>query len=162
MTAIGFSGHDHSACISDALASAEARCRENGWRLTPMRRRVLELLLSEHRALGAYDLLKLLAEEGQPRQPPVVYRALAFLTEHGFAHKIERLNSYVACAHPGSAHSPIFLICSACDKVAETTSPSGNPLEAAAREAGFAMEAAAIEASGTCPECRARQNEPAE
>ncbi len=47
---LGFAQHDHSACVGDTLAAAEARCAADGLRFTPVRRRVLEILLQEHRA----------------------------------------------------------------------------------------------------------------
>ena len=56
-------------------------CHKQKLQLTPARRKVLELLLQEHRALGAYDILDLLREAGFNSQPPVAYRALDFLVE---------------------------------------------------------------------------------
>ena len=100
MDPIGFSSHDHTHCITDNMAQIEAHCAKEGLQLTPVRRRVLEILLHEHRALGAYDILDKLRSEGLGSQPPVAYRALDFLVTHGFAHKIERLNAFVACANP--------------------------------------------------------------
>ncbi|MEO0915505.1 MAG: transcriptional repressor [Pseudomonadota bacterium] len=136
------------------MAAAEERCANEGLRFTPVRRKVLELLLREHRAIGAYALLDLLREAGFPSQPPVAYRALDFLSEHGFAHKIERLNAFVACAHPGANHSPAFMICRKCDAVAEAFSaPAKGALGAAARAAGFQIERTVVEAEGICPAC---------
>ena len=63
------------------------------------------MLLQEHRALGAYAILDRLRDAGFGSQPPVAYRALDFLVENGFVHKIERLNAFVACSHPGASHS---------------------------------------------------------
>ena len=94
---LGFSRHDHSACVNDTIAAAEARCNAEGLRFTPVRRKVLEILLQEHRALGAYIILDKLREDGFGSQPPVAYRALDFLVANGFAHKIERLNAFIAC-----------------------------------------------------------------
>ncbi len=153
-TSFGFSTHDHDACVDQAFAVVEARCLEHGLRLTPVRRKVLELLLKEHKALGAYAILDLLREAGFGSQPPVAYRALDFLVAHGFVHKIERLNAFVACAHPGQTHSPAFLICRLCDAVAEAQSlPARSALSAAARTAGFTVERTVIEAEGVCPKC---------
>lgn len=122
--------------------------------MTPVRRKVLELLLQEHRALGAYAILDLLREAGFGSQPPVAYRALDFLVEHGFVHKVERLNAFVACAHPGLSHSPAFMICRLCDAVAEARSaPSKGELGDAARAAGFQIERTVVEAEGLCPSC---------
>lgn len=151
---LGFAKHDHAACVKQALSEAEARCAREGLRLTPVRRKVLELLLQEHRALGAYAILDLLRDAGFGSQPPVAYRALDFLSEHGFVHKIERLNAFVACAHPGQSHSPAFMICRLCDAVAEAQSaPAKGALGEAARAAGFHIEKTVVEAEGVCPAC---------
>jgi len=152
----GFEPHDHHACVTDALSAVEEACAARGLRLTPVRRRSLEILLESHVALGAYDLLERLAAEGLGNKPPVAYRALNFLTEQGFAHRIERLNAYVACTHPeaGAGHGAAFLICKSCHKVAETL-PGDGPLGVGASGAGFAVDDAVMEARGTCSVCRA-------
>lgn len=152
--AIGFQEHDHQTCVETALTSVEARCSAEGLRLTPVRRKVLEMLLQEHRALGAYAILDWLRAEGFGSQPPVAYRALDFLVQNGFVHKIERLNAFVACSHPGQSHSPAFMICRKCDAVAEAQSaPTKGVLGAAARAAGFEIERTVVEAEGICPDC---------
>ena len=136
------------------MAQIEAHCAKEGLQLTPVRRRVLEILLHEHRALGAYDILDKLRSEGLGSQPPVAYRALDFLVTHGFAHKIERLNAFVACAHPGEVHDPAFLICRKCDGVAEAQTKSARgQLGSSAEIAGFQIERAVLEAVGVCPNC---------
>ncbi|AHD11650.1 Fur family transcriptional regulator [Phaeobacter gallaeciensis] len=155
MDPIGFHAHDHSHCISDGIAVADAHCRANGLQFTPVRRRVLEILLQAHRAMGAYDLLDILRSEGLGSQPPIAYRALDFLVKNGFAHKIERLNAFVACSHPGDDHAPVFMICRTCNAVAEAPSQTSNGrLGAAAREAGFLIERTVMEAEGLCPKCQ--------
>ncbi len=150
-----FAHHDHAHCAGDGLARAEALVAEKGVRLTPVRRRVLEILLEAHRALGAYDVLQRLAAEGFGNQPPVAYRALDFLVEQGLAHRIRRLNAFTACMHPGTAHAPAFLICRVCDAVAEApAAPVHAALDDAAAALGFVIERSNIEASGLCPTCR--------
>ncbi|MBT0956089.1 transcriptional repressor [Alphaproteobacteria bacterium KMM 3653] len=154
MDAIGFDAHNHSACIATGVAQAEAYCAERKLQFTPVRRRVLEILLKEHRAMGAYDLLPILAAEGLGSQPPVAYRALDFLLQNGFCHKIERLNAFIACVHPDRKHAPAFLICRNCDSVAEAhTDLAGSPLAEAASAAGFTIERTVVEAEGICPSC---------
>lgn len=155
MDPIGFSHHDHADCIAQNMAQVEEHCAQARLQLTPVRRRVLEILLQEHRALGAYDILDRLRVEGLGSQPPVAYRALDFLVSHGFAHKIERLNAFVACAHPGEIHDPAFLICRKCDAVAEAnTKTEQGQLGSSAKIAGFQIERAVIEAEGVCPNCK--------
>ncbi|WP_417719730.1 transcriptional repressor [Salipiger sp.] len=154
MDTLGFARHDHDACIAQALATAEESCAAQALQFTPQRRRMLEILLQEHRAMGAYELLDVLRAEGQGAQPPTVYRALDFLVAHGFAHKIERLNAFVACAHPGERHAPAFLVCRSCKAVAEM--PSRRIAEAV-REASaglaFVLDRIVVEAEGLCPRC---------
>ncbi len=155
MADLSFTNHDHGACISGGVARADAACRAAGLQFTPVRRRVLEILLHEHRAIGAYDVLEFLRDEGLGSQPPVAYRALDFLVKNGFAHKIERLNAFVACTHAGTEHMPVFLICRVCDTVAETQwAPDQSELGQAADAIGFEVDAVVVEALGTCPNCR--------
>ena len=152
---LAFREHEHARCVQTTLARAEALLAVDGARLTPVRRRTLEILLEAHAALGAYEVLERLAADGFGKQPPVVYRALDFLVDHGLAHRIRRINAFAACMHPGAAHQPVFLICRGCKAVAEA--PAGGlrqALETAAGDVGFAVERASIEASGLCPLCR--------
>ena len=152
----GFAHHDHTHCIADCVAVVETACAEAGLRLTDQRRRVLEILLRDHRALGAYQILEELRRDGLAAQPPVAYRALDFLVGHGFAHKVERLNAFVACTHPGDDHAPVFLICRLCRTVAEAPAGSAaGAVDAVVQSTGFAVETATIEAVGLCPDCAA-------
>ncbi|WP_373354664.1 transcriptional repressor [Pseudoroseicyclus sp. CXY001] len=153
---LGFETHDHRGCIREGVAQAEETCLSEGLQFTPHRRRVLEILLAEHRALGAYEILDQLREEGLAAQPPVAYRALDFLVKHGFAHRIERLNAFIACTHMDEAHTPAFLICRGCKSVAEATAElSRGRLGQVAGEAGFEIERVVVEAEGLCPACQA-------
>jgi len=155
MGSIGFKTHDHASCISDCIAVADSQCKAQGLQLTPVRRRVLEILLQQHQSLGAYEILDRLRNEGLGSQPPVAYRALDFLVKHGFAHKIERLNAFIACTHPGQSHAPVFMICRLCNAVAETHTDLGKgQLGQLARNAGFQIERTVVEAEGLCPTCQ--------
>jgi Fur family transcriptional regulator, zinc uptake regulator len=145
-----FAGHDHASCRAQAMAVAEATCAARGAQFTPVRRRTLEILLESHAAMGAYDVLARLSAEGMGSQPPVAYRALGFLLDHGLAHRVERLNAFVACAHPGAAHAPAFMICRSCHMVAEADAPAA----LSAGPAGFRIESQVVEAEGLCPACQ--------
>lgn len=151
---LAFHRHDHDGCRRAALAAVEGACAERGLRLTPVRRRVLEILLEGHSALGAYDVLRRLTDDGSAPQPPVAYRALDFLVAHGFAHRIEKLNAFVACTAPGSLHRAAFLLCRACGAVAELDAgASGHALDEAADNAGFTADRAVMEVEGLCAAC---------
>ena len=148
------SPHDHAACVSRVMAEVDQAAAGGGLNLTPVRRRVLEILLESHTALGAYDILKRLDAEGLGAQPPVAYRALDFLQTNGFVHKIERLNAFVACMHPGEGHNPAFMVCRSCRSVAEAHLSDESPVDAAARASGFRIERMMVEIEGLCPSCQ--------
>lgn len=150
----GCADDDHRVFVEHGLQKAEDHCVWNGLRFTPVRRKTLEILLAEHRALGAYEVLGRLHDAGFGSQPPVAYRALEFLVSHGFVHRIERLNAFIVCSMSGTDHSPAFMICRQCDCVAETQSVSArNALNEAAEQAGFQIERTVVEAEGLCPSC---------
>jgi Fur family zinc uptake transcriptional regulator len=157
-----FAAHDHSGCIARAVAAVEAICAVRGLRLTVPRRRALEILLEGHRALGAYEVLARMSAEGLGAHPPVAYRALDFLVEHGFAHRIEGLNAFVACPNPDSRHRPAFMVCRRCRAVAESEvkgdmDVDGGPLGTSASQLGFRIERTVVEAEGVCPACCAAE-----
>ena len=140
--------------MENSIQEAEHYCQENGLNFTPVRRKVLEILLQKNTAIGAYEILDLLREAGFKNQPPVAYRALEFLVQNGFAHKIEQLNSFIGCMHPGKNHSPAFMICRNCDSVSEEEALTRNfSVSQIASKAGFTVEKAVIEARGLCHSC---------
>ncbi len=161
--------HDHEACVRRALGTAARLCATRGARLTPLRRRVLELVWrghapGSHAPVRAYDLLARLsgkkgtARETRPAAPPTVYRAFEFLLTQGLIHRIESLNAYVGCMHPEGAHGGQFLICSDCGAAAEVHDPRVDAAVARrAKELGFAVRRKTIEVAGVCPPCQRRQ-----
>ncbi len=143
-----FEKHNHQSCQQAIWQGVDARAELEGLKLTPMRRRVLAILLESHEALGAYDILNRLVAEGEAAQPPIVYRALAFLTEHGFAHKVESQNAYIACSFPQEAHQAALMICRNCKSVGEASLP-----EQVLAGQDFHIESEVVEAEGLCSKC---------
>lgn len=87
-------------------------------RLTPQRLEVLRLMSLQDGAISAYDLLDLLREAEPQAKPPTVYRALEFLLEQGFVHKVESTNSYVLChLFDQPTHTSAMFICDRCGAV---------------------------------------------
>ncbi len=146
--------HRHQQCIDDALGAAENLCAGRGRKLTPLRRRVLELIWSRHEPARAYDILEQLDGEGRSGAPPTVYRALEFLLANGLVHRIQSLNAYVGCGEPATAHAGQFLICRGCNAVGELDDPEIDALiTGKARATGFYVERQTIEIMGLCPDC---------
>lgn len=137
------------------LKEAERLCAEAGETLTPLRRRVLELLLAQEAPAKAYDLLAQLDGEAGPAKPPTIYRALEFLMKLGLAHRIESINAFVACDVGACARSTIFLICDTCGRTEEFDAGHALvDLGEAAKQDGFEIKRTMIEASGLCASCR--------
>ncbi len=146
--------HNHERCVSEALSLAESLCASRGLRLTPSRRRVLELVWASHEPIGAYEILAGLARDGRSAAPPTVYRALEFLLQAGLVHRVDSLNAYVGCEHPDAAHGAQFLVCRKCQRVAELNDPAiGRVLAERTRVLGFEVGADSIEIKGLCPSC---------
>lgn len=149
-------GSSHGAAErAQQIEEAERRCGDAGESLTPLRRRVLELLLQQEGPAKAYDLLPQLDSERGQAKPPTIYRALDFLVRMGLAHRIESLNAFVACHIGACARSTVFFICEKCGGAEEID--AGHALvdlaEAAERD-GFSIRRTMIEASGVCSACR--------
>ena len=148
--------HDHGRCAADAITHAERVCQLRAQKFTPIRRQVLQALLSSHRPLGAYEVIDELAKS-MPRPAPItVYRALDFLMENGLVHRIESRNAYLACAHDHDAAAMVaFLICEKCGSVGEIpAAPVAQSLNAAARVTGFTPKMSVVEITGTCAHCQ--------
>ena len=147
----------HLACAPDSLADslkeAETLCSQRGGKLTPLRRKVLTLLLESEGPAKAYDLLEHLGDDGAAK-PPSVDRSLDFLLEMGLAHKIESLNAYVACGHWKHGHAAVFLICDKCGMAGELHAhDSVKKLTQEVESVNFQMRSAVIEIRGLCEAC---------
>ncbi len=158
-TDIALMAHAHLACapvaVSDSLKEAETLCDERGGKLTPLRRKVLTLLLEAEGPAKAYDLLEHIGEDGAAK-PPSVYRSLDFLLEMGLAHKIESLNAYVACGHWKHGHAAVFLICDKCGTAGELhANDSIKKLTQEVESVNFRLRSAVIEIHGMCAACAA-------
>jgi Fur family zinc uptake transcriptional regulator len=153
-------GHDHERCTADALTHAERLCAQRAQRLTPIRRKVLELLLESHKPLGAYEIMDRAAAVGTRPAPITIYRALDFLRDNGLVHRIESRNAFVACVNNhATGDLVVFLICEHCGAVGEASSAAvADQLKSAARAAGFTPKAPVIEIGGVCAHCREHGN----
>ncbi len=150
--------HAHPTHHHDAkgfVRAVEHASEERGLRLTPLRKEVLELIAASRKPIKAYDLLDLLRERHGNAAPPTVYRALDFLLDNGFIHKLESINSYVSCHHPAEAHQVPFLICDSCSSAEEVCDDRvADLIEAQAKALGFKPQAQTLEVHGTCKNCR--------
>ena len=148
---------------SEAIIQIEQVCARRGVRLTPLRRRVMELLIEQARPVKAYELLDLIRGERDGAAPPTVYRALDFLLEQGFVHKLESINAFIGCDHvhdrhdDDPSHQPPFLICDSCATTVELQDASvTEALLDAAGKLGFTPQGQTLEIHGLCARCGRR------
>lgn len=138
------------------MDAAERLADARGLRLTPTRARVLEIVAESHKPVGAYEILERLSGERGRVAPPTVYRALSFLMEQGFVHRIEQLNAFVACFGADRDHEAGFLICERCKTVEEIAEPAlAKAIAAAVATHRFKPARAVVEISGLCAACAA-------
>jgi Fur family zinc uptake transcriptional regulator len=142
--------------IDRALQRAQQLCAAHGGRVTPIRRRVLELILAADQPIGAYALLAALQSERGKIGPPTVYRTLDFLLLHKLVHKIESLSAFIACDDAEHPHESQFMICDDCGAAEEIQDEAiVRSLRRLGEDRGFAVARQVIEARGLCPTCRA-------
>lgn len=147
--------HPHPHDARKFVRAVEHASEERGLRLTPLRKEVLELVAAADKPVKAYDLLDQLRELHGNAAPPTVYRALDFLLENGFIHKLESINAFVSCHHPAEAHQVPFLICDSCSSAQEVCDERvADLIETQARALGFKPQAQTLEVHGTCKACR--------
>ena len=148
-----FKYHDHGACFGYAITLIEDYFIEKKLQLTPLRRKVFEILIEDHKPLGAYEILDKLGKAGFSLSPPIAYRVLDFLMEHGFVHKVQGLNAFIACSNPEHSHFPTFVICRKCEKVAEVSDDKTRLNLSSPEITDFKIEKTTIELTGICSTC---------
>lgn len=155
--------HDHACTdpqhhVHDGdgfVQEVERACAQRSLRLTPIRAHVLRLIADAGRPVKAYELLDRMKVTHDGAAPPTVYRALDFLLEHGFIHKLSSINAFVGCHHPGAEqHAVPFLICDRCQSATELEDEQVvAALDSRARALGFVPQAQTLEVHGLCAAC---------
>jgi len=150
-------GHSESASARDWGGQVRQACARRGLQLTAPRAAVVDILSQAPAPLGAYAIIEALGKRDQKTvAPPTVYRALDFLIEHGFLHRIESRNTFAPCAHFGHAHQGVMLNCEKCGRSLEIEDEAlSTAVDRAAQSVGFAAHRGMIEVAGVCGDCAA-------
>ena len=136
------------------IEEAKKYCETKNYRFTEPRERVLKVLVESTKPMGAYDIIKALSTKKHQVKPATVYRAIDFWIYQGYVHKINSLNSYLACCHEHShGHSFIF-ICEQCDETfeLETTGLPANVLQLLKKNKA-SLSHSSTELYGNCQHC---------
>ncbi len=151
--------HDHAQCLEAAIARAKSVCKSKGIKFTQLREQVFRSIAASHKAVGAYDIIEIVAQNGKRIAPISMYRILDALSEIGLIHRLESQNSYFAC-HSGhnvdanDCRSQVFIICKTCNTVIEIEAPEiGTAVKKAAISSEFQLHQALLEIIGLCKHC---------
>lgn len=123
--------------------------------LTRNQKLVLSALLDATTPQSAYTLLDSLRGEGL-RAPLQIYRALETLMRVGLVHRLESLNSFVACQHShcDRHETVVFTICNSCEQVEELNDEDLSLcIGGIGKKNQFALDHAVVELRGTCLQC---------
>lgn len=129
--------------------------RRQGFRVTPQRELILDLICQSPSRLTAQQLCEAARQRSPALNPATVYRNLRFLTSQNLVRAVERdgVTTYVL-GGPASAHH--HLVCSVCG--AETELPHDAMaalVTAVERDHGFTIESEHLLLHGRCAACRA-------
>ncbi len=142
--------------LKKLIRTLEKYCKESRIRCTPSRIIVLEIIASSNQPIGAYDIIEEIGKVTEKPKPTTVYRAIDFLQDHGFIHKIESLSAFVVC-HAGHSHDGSqFIICTDCGAVEEVhLCDLPKFLKQKFKSTGFQINHWNAEIHGTCEQCLA-------
>ena len=119
---------------------------------------VMNLLSQAKGPLSAYQILHDLNDHGF-RGPTQVYRVLDKLLELGMVHRIESMNSFVACrqekCHEKNKEINLFTICKICGSVQELLSNGlKNIVKSLSKDNNFLLKSSVLELNGVCSKCK--------
>ena len=119
---------------------------------------VMNLLSKAKGPLSAYQILYDLNDHGF-RGPTQVYRVLDKLLELGMVHRIESMNSFVACrqekCHEKNKEINLFTICKICGSVQELLSNGlKNIVKSLSKDNNFLLKSSVLELNGVCSKCK--------
>ena len=141
--------------IKDAITGISNICKQNNLGFTTIRKIVYEIIIKYNKPIKAYEILdEFRKKTGKTSHPPTVYRAIDFLINNGFIHKLNSINSFVGCFHPNVHKECYFLICKKCNVYKECCDIhlKKNILETA-NQNDFIVTNTTLEIEGYCQSC---------
>lgn len=138
-----------------ALKKFEHYCSLHDLKITQPRLIAFEIVHRARKPITAYEVLEEMGKTLKNPKPPTAYRALDFLAEHGFVHRIESMNAYRACdvdhKHTGSQ----YMICDTCSGVEEVHLCSlPDILQEKIEAQHFTLRHWNLELHGLCKKCQ--------
>lgn len=145
---------------ANVVRAAEAVLAARGLELSPLQRRVIEIVCASHRPVGVEEIVSLLAVErdscGERVCEDSVAAMLSLMSEAGLAHCIHSLGAYAVGGRVPHAGRSAFMLCERCGTAREIEDASlVRALSKATRRSGFTTSRACVELHGVCALCAA-------
>jgi len=141
--------------LNATISRVDEICRSNNLGFTDIRKQVFEIIIKNNKPIKAYQILDEIRNiTNKPSHPPTVYRAIDFLIENGFVHKLNSINSFVGCFHPKTHEECYFLICKKCNLYQECCDDSlKDRISKTAVHNKFVISNTTLEIEGHCLDC---------
>ena len=141
--------------LKASISRVDEICKSNNLGFTDIRRQVFEIIIKKNKPIKAYEILDEIRNiTNKPSHPPTVYRAIDFLIENGFVHKLNSINSFVGCFHPKTHEECYFLICKKCNLYQECCDDSlKDRISKTAVHNKFVISNTTLEIEGHCLDC---------
>lgn len=157
------------AAVRDYSRRALDVLKQNGYRLTEPRKRVIEILSRVQAPVAAYDIKGMLDEEGVTADVTSVYRILECLEKNHLIHKTFQQGKVFRCeladAHGCHSHSHQdhvehdglchhFIVCKRCESIQEVHCHGlEDVIEQLKSNFGFSADSHVLQVSGLCQNC---------
>ena len=147
--------------LKASIHRVEEICKSNKLGLTEIRKQVFEIIVKKNKPIKAYEILDKISNiNNKPSHPPTVYRAIDFLIENGFVHKLNSINSFVGCFHPKAHKECYFLICKKCNIYQECCDDSlKDRISKTAIHNNFVISNTTLEIEGHCLDCNQKRKQ---
>jgi len=141
--------------LNASISRVNEICRSNNLGFTDIRKQVFEIIIKNNKPIKAYEILDQIRNiTNKPSHPPTVYRAIDFLIENGFVHKLNSINSFVGCFHPKTHEECYFLICKKCNIYQECCDDNlKDRISRTAIHNNFIISNTTLEIEGHCLDC---------
>lgn len=128
--------------------------QDHGYKLTKPRRQVLEVLDEAEKPLSAYDVHRLLLQQGKHLNRVTIYRILDLLCRLNLAHRVLSGSGFVKCNLGAVDGCHRFMVCRCCGAIQEFVDRELCAEESRfAQNLGFHTEHHLSESSGLCADC---------
>lgn len=127
--------------------------RKHGYRLTPQRLTILQILIDSGRHLTPQQVFEQARQITPGITEPTVYRTLTFLSSEGIVMDTHEANGSTVYELASNLHH--HLVCRECGQSLEIKHQAlGNLYETLKKQTGYALDDRHITLFGLCPKCQ--------